>query len=88
MKLCNIRAGLYVDRGQGGPDIRDQIFQNSDQLSSVTVQREGLSNTSLEPARRAEHHAIYRTCLSRSKPEISAVEVCIRLAYMYIESLH
>jgi len=40
--------------------------------------RMGSSNTSLEPARRAEENAFYRTSLALSKPEISGFQFCIR----------
>jgi len=36
------------------------------------------SNSSLEPARRAEKNAFYRTSLALSKPEISGFQFCIR----------
>jgi len=38
----------------------------------------GSSNTSLEPARRAEENAFYRTSLALSEPEISGFQFCIR----------
>jgi len=40
--------------------------------------RMGSSNTSLEPARRAEENAFYRTSLALSNPEISGFQFCIR----------
>jgi len=40
--------------------------------------RRGSSNTSLEPARRAEENAFYRTSLALSKPKILGFQFCIR----------
>ena len=41
--------------------------------------RRGSSNTSLEPARRAEESAFYRTSLALSKAEISGFQFCISI---------
>ena len=40
--------------------------------------RRGSSNTSLEPAHRAEENAFYRTSLALSNTEISGFQFCIR----------
>ena len=46
--------------------------------AASAVGHRGSSNTSLEPARRAENNAFYRTSLALSKPEISGFQFCIR----------
>ena len=46
--------------------------------AALAAGRLGSSNTSLEPARRAEENAFYRTSLALSKPEILGFQFCIR----------
>jgi len=59
------------------PESSFHISPHNPQLFSETVGRRGRL-IELEPARRAEQRAFYRTSLALSKPEISGFKFCIR----------